>query len=167
MQAAEKLILHQQTLWLSPERCIYWEEQNALIVSDLHFGKTGHFRKSGIPVPQNIYKEDLQRLVNQIQHFKPSQLIVVGDLFHSVANKELELFLKWRNDFTSLHIQLIKGNHDILKKEWYNAANIMVTKDHLSIANFCFVHDINDSMFFCIHAKRLRLQKRSQKASHQ
>ena len=88
LQASQKLLLHKQTLWLSPERCIYWEEQKALIVSDLHFGKTGHFRKSGIPVPQNIYKEDLQRLVSQIQHFNASHLIVVGDLFHSVANKE-------------------------------------------------------------------------------
>ena len=30
---------------------MFWEEEKALIVSDLHFGKTGHFRKSGIAVP--------------------------------------------------------------------------------------------------------------------
>jgi DNA ligase-associated metallophosphoesterase len=145
VQVPEKLLLHQQTLWLSPERCIFWEEQNSLIVSDLHFGKTGHFRKSGIAIPQNVYKEDLQRLVDQLQYFKPAQLIVVGDLFHSAANKELELFLKWRNDFQSLHIELVKGNHDILKKEWYSSANISVTTDHLSLANFCFVHDIKEA----------------------
>jgi len=62
-----------------------------LIISDLHFGKTGHFRKSGIAVPQGVYKEDLQRLVSQIQYFQPSQLIIVGDFFHSQLNKELEL----------------------------------------------------------------------------
>jgi DNA ligase-associated metallophosphoesterase len=145
VQVPEKLLLHNQTLWLSPERCIFWEEQNSLVVSDLHFGKTGHFRKSGIAVPQNIYKEDLQRLVDQLQYFKPAQLIVVGDLFHSVANKELELFLKWRGDFESLHIELVKGNHDILKKDWYAAANISVTNDHLSLGNFCFVHDIKEA----------------------
>ncbi|MBC7864811.1 MAG: ligase-associated DNA damage response endonuclease PdeM [Bacteroidia bacterium] len=145
MQAAEKFLLLGQTLWLSPERCIYWEEQQALIVSDLHFGKTGHFRKSGIPVPQNIYKDDLQRLISQVQHFKPQQLIVVGDLFHSVANKELDLFQRWRNDLSALHIQLVKGNHDILKNEWYSSVSIEVTNDHLSVANFCFVHDITQA----------------------
>lgn len=145
MQVSEKLLLHQQTLWLSPERCIYWEDQNSLIVSDLHLGKTGHFRKAGIAVPQNLYKEDLQRLINQIQHFKPTRLIVVGDLFHSAMNKELELFLRWRQDFQSLQIDLIKGNHDILKEEWYADANISVSGSHLSIANFCFVHDINEA----------------------
>ena len=145
LQVSEKFSLHQQTFWLSSDRCIYWEEQQSLIVSDLHFGKTGHFRKSGIAVPQNVYKEDMQRLMDQLQFYKPQQLIIVGDLFHSVANKELEFFMKWRNDFQQLHFALVKGNHDILKTDWYTSANISVTDSHLNIANFCFVHDINEA----------------------
>jgi metallophosphoesterase superfamily enzyme len=121
-----KHTVKEQTLCLSPDRCVFWEEQKTLIVSDLHFGKTGHFRKSGIAVPQAVYKEDIQRLVNLLQFFKPQQMIVVGDFFHSHANKELDLFLKWRADFESLHIILVKGNHDILKAEWYQQANISV-----------------------------------------
>src|ERR1044072_3966761 len=119
MQAPVSYKLLRQQLWLSAHRCVFWEEESALIVSDLHFGKTGHFRKSGIAVPQNIYKEDLQRLITQLLYFKPAQLIIVGDLFHSTANKELEFFKKWRSDFNQLHIQLVKGNHDILKNDWY------------------------------------------------
>lgn len=142
MQAAERLLLHRQTLWLSVERSIFWEEQKALIISDVHLGKTGHFRKAGIAVPQNVYKEDLQRLLHLIQFYKPDQLLIVGDLFHSVANKELDWFMKWRNDFSQLNFQLIMGNHDILKKEWYSAASITTHPDHLQIDNFCFVHDI-------------------------
>lgn len=142
---AEKFSLHQQTFWLSTERCIFWEEQKSLIVSDLHFGKTGHFRKSGIAVPQSVYKEDLQRLVSLIQFYKPRQIIAVGDLFHSAANKELDFFLKWRNDFQQLHIRLVKGNHDILKKDWYSSADISVSDAHLNIGNICFVHDIAEA----------------------
>jgi DNA ligase-associated metallophosphoesterase len=145
LQASHRFILQQQTLWLSADRSIYWEEQQSLIISDLHFGKTGHFRKSGIAVPQSVYKEDMQRLVNQLQFYKPQQLVVVGDLFHSAENKELDFFKKWRNDFSHLHIQLVKGNHDILKKEWYCDASIAVTDDHFLIANFCFVHDIAEA----------------------
>src|ERR1051325_5912256 len=109
MQAPVLYKLNQQNLWLSAQRMVFWEEEKALIVSDLHFGKTGHFRKSGIPVPQSVYKEDLQRLVSQLQYFQPRQLIVVGDMFHSHANKELELFKKWRHDFPHLVIRLVKG----------------------------------------------------------
>jgi DNA ligase-associated metallophosphoesterase len=145
VQVSERFTLHEQTLWLSPDRCIYWEEQKSLIVSDLHFGKTGHFRKSGIAIPQTVYQEDMQRLLAQIQFYKPAQLLVVGDLFHSVLNKELDLFKKWRSDFSNLHIQLVKGNHDILKKEWYSEANIAVSDLHYHLGNFCFVHDIAEA----------------------
>jgi len=114
-----------------------------LIVSDLHFGKTGHFRKSGIPIPQSVYKEDLQRLVAQLQYFQPRQLIVVGDMFHSHANKELELFKKWRHDLPDLTIRLVKGNHDILQDKWYDELHIDTT-EQLHINGIAFTHDITD-----------------------
>ncbi len=132
------------TFSLSNDRCVFWEEEKMLFLSDLHFGKTGHFRKEGIAVPQAIYKEDLQRLVTQIKFFKPQQVVVIGDMFHSHANKELDLFKKWRNDFKSLPIQLIRGNHDVLKKDWYNDATISVIENSLQIGSFSFVHDITE-----------------------
>jgi uncharacterized protein len=75
--------IHQNNFWLSPDRSVFWEEENALIVSDLHIGKAGHFRKAGIPVSQRIYTEDLQRLLAAILLFKADRLIIVGDLSHS------------------------------------------------------------------------------------
>lgn len=136
--------IREQQLWLSSDRSVFWEEEKALIVSDLHFGKTGHFRKSGIAVPQTVYKEDLQRLVAQLQFFQPKQLIIVGDMFHSHANKELELFKKWRENFPEIDIHLIKGNHDILKDEWYSETGIRLNHDNLLVNHFHFIHDISE-----------------------
>lgn len=132
-------------MWLSPARCIFWEEEKLLILSDLHFGKSGHFRKSGIGIPQNIYKEDLQKLFSQIQFFQPTSIVIAGDLFHSHANKEIDFFLKWRNDFPGIEFILVKGNHDILKKSFYKDAGIVVHEKKLAIRNFCFTHDIADA----------------------
>ena len=137
--------LMQQNCWLSPERMLYWEDQQTLIVSDLHFGKTGHFRKEGIAVPQSVYKEDLQRLVSQLQFFKPKRLLVVGDMFHSRANKELDWFKKWRGDFPSLDIQLVMGNHDILQQQWYHEAGVQVNHEALAAPPFLFIHDNPDA----------------------
>ncbi|RXK57818.1 ligase-associated DNA damage response endonuclease PdeM [Lacibacter luteus] len=131
-----------QTLWLSPERCIFWEEERWLIVSDIHFGKSGHFRKAGIGIPQTVFKEDLHRLVTQIQFFKPAQLIVVGDFFHSHINNEIKLFEKWRNDLASLPIHLVKGNHDILEPNWYDANTIVVHETQLVNGPFAFMHEL-------------------------
>lgn len=142
-------------MWLSVERSVFWEEQKALIVSDLHFGKTGHFRKSGVAVPQTVYKEDLQRLVTLLNHFKPEKLIVVGDFFHSHANNELDWFRKWRENFPLLKVLLIKGNHDILKKDWYQQSDIEVINDRLLLDPFLFIHDKceddKDNYVFCGH----------------
>lgn len=142
MPSPYKLSFHEQTLWLSDQRCIFWEEDKSLILSDLHLGKTGHFRKAGIPVPQNVFKEDLHRLIAQLQYFKPDNLIIVGDLFHSHANKEMDLFLKWRNDIPDINIRLVKGNHDILSGKFYDSANIRVSDQNFLAFPFCFTHDI-------------------------
>ena len=132
------------TFLLSSDRCIFWEEEKILILSDLHLGKTGHFRKEGIAVPQAVLKEDLQRFVTLLQNFKPNKIFIIGDMFHSHANKELDFFLKWRKDFASLSMQLIKGNHDILKADWYVEAGIEVINEQLTVGNFIFAHDITD-----------------------
>ncbi len=128
---------------LTNGRSIFWEEEKILILSDLHLGKAGHFRKSGIGIPQTIFKDDMQRLVSQIQYFKPGQLLIVGDMFHSDANKEHELFLKWRNDFPKIAFALVKGNHDILEKSWYTTAGIQLYDEVLTINHFTFTHDIS------------------------
>ena len=133
-----------QQLWLSPHRCVFWEEERALILSDLHFGKTGHFRKAGIAIPQNVYKEDLQRLVTVIQYFQPSKIIIAGDLFHSKLNMELELFKKWRQDLSGIDIHLVLGNHDILHEKWYQKTGIIVHHKTLQAGPFLFCHDAND-----------------------
>ena len=140
-----KFDIRDEEFWLSPGKMIWHAAQKTLIIADLHFGKTGHFRKSGIPVPQNIFKQDLHELFAGIQFYKPEKLLIVGDMFHSHANKEVNMFLKWRNDIPGLQIRLIRGNHDILAKKFYAEANIEVTKQKLSVNNFCFTHDINET----------------------
>lgn len=128
---------------LTVNRTIFWEEERLLILSDLHIGKSGHFRKHGIGIPQNMFSEDLQRLVADIQFYKPLKLIIVGDLFHSHSNLEHDLFLKWRNDLLHIEMHLVMGNHDILKKEWYTEASIIVHDCSLTIGDFVFTHDIS------------------------
>lgn len=135
-------IIQNQTLWLHPERCIYWEEAKTLLLADLHLGKSGHFRKAGIGIPQSAFKEDMQRLTSLLQHYQPQQLIVVGDLFHSHNNKEHDFFVRWRQAFAQLTITLVPGNHDILEMVFYTTAGLQVSPIVLEQSPFCFVHDV-------------------------
>ncbi|HMJ47667.1 MAG TPA: ligase-associated DNA damage response endonuclease PdeM [Ferruginibacter sp.] len=142
----------ENTFLLTANRTVFWEDEKALIISDLHLGKSGHFRKSGIAIPQNMFREDMQRFLSEIQFFQPAKVIIVGDLFHSNINKEMDLFLKWRNDISSISIHLVKGNHDILKREWYQKAGMEVHEDSLKLKKFVFTHDItgcDESELYC------------------
>lgn len=141
-----KILLGNDVFWLTPQRTLFWENEKTLIVADLHLGKTGHFRKSGIAVPNRVYKEDLQVLLHQILFFKTERLLIIGDMTHSVQNKELELFQRWRTDFSLLEILLIKGNHDILSDRWYEETRIQTFNEELVIKDFCFRHDKSKSI---------------------
>ena len=107
----------------------------------LVLGKTGHFRKSGIPIPTTVYQNDLHRLLNLIQYFQPRNIIFVGDLTHSHENMELNLFKKWRNDLEHIEMHLVKGNHDILSSKWYEEAGLQIHHPYLSKGPFEFIHD--------------------------
>lgn len=155
MQNPVPYIVQNNTFWVSPERCLFWEEQNTLIIADMHLGKSGHFRKSGIAIPQSVYKADLQRLMAQLYLFKVDRLIIAGDLTHSTVNKELDLFIKWRKDFSLLHIDLVKGNHDILEDGWYEDANIKVSNWKLLEPPFIFLHDLKSEKKLTEQEKKL------------
>lgn len=144
MSSFIKHTINQNDFILNSNRTIFWEQEKILIISDLHLGKTGHFRKAGIGVPATIMKEDMQRFVAAIQFYKPSLVVIVGDLFHSVENKEHELFLKWRTDLQHLPMLLVKGNHDIVPATWYKNAGIETAERIWRRNNFLFVHHIQD-----------------------
>ena len=142
MNALVAYSIDENNFIVSPERVLYWEDRKTLIIADLHAGKTGHFRKSGIAIPQKVFREDLQRLLTQVLFFKADELIIVGDFSHSKSNQELDLFVRWRHDLSSLKISLVKGNHDILQDKWYEEAQIEISDWELGIGNFLFRHDL-------------------------
>jgi len=125
---------------LSEHRVIFWEEKKNIIASDLHLGKSGHFRKSGIAIPQEIMKQDLMRLFHLFQHFTANRIIVVGDMFHSHSNKEMEWFSRWRKDLQNIEWLLVQGNHDVLHNDWYTENGIHVV-DLFVEDNLLFTHE--------------------------
>lgn len=133
---------HGQRLVLSPERCLYWEDQKTLILSDMHIGKAAHFRKSGIAIPQQVFQEDLHRLFQQIHFFSPKHIVVTGDLFHSEANLEHDWFSKWRSELKGIEFTLVKGNHEILRNDVYENLGIKLVRHELHIHPFNFSHEL-------------------------
>jgi uncharacterized protein len=131
-----------QTLRLSAERCIFWEEQKVLLLSDMHIGKVAHFRKSGIAIPSQLFHEDILRLTGMVNYFNPRTLLVTGDFFHSSANGEHQFFGDWRASLTDTRILLVRGNHEVLPNQSYADLGIEVVGKEYHIPPFSFVHEM-------------------------
>lgn len=93
----------------------YSPVHSALFVADVHLGKAAAFRKLGVPVPSGTTDENLQRLTQAIDLFKPERLFILGDFIHAETSHSPELSEKlkhWRAMHSQLGVWLIKGNHD-------------------------------------------------------
>lgn len=148
----EDITIHNEILTLTNQRALVWQREQTLVVSDLHIGKTAHFRKAGIAIPAIILHNDLERLKSLIDHFEIKTVLIVGDLFHAGKNKDIDVFQVWMQQFESISFELIKGNHDRLSKAFYESLKIELFQEYKEVLPFRFVHDSNhcEEAVFCI-----------------
>ncbi|WP_411894978.1 ligase-associated DNA damage response endonuclease PdeM [Winogradskyella sp. A2] len=147
----EHIIIQNEEFILTNQRAIYWKKEDALILSDIHIGKTAHFRHHGIPIPDDILQKDLERLKHLIIHFKVRKLLIVGDLFHAETNSDMETFKLWLHQYKGLSLVLIQGNHDRQSKQLMDDLDIEVVPK-LEIGPFTLIHEHeeNDSNSYTI-----------------
>lgn len=110
----QKISFLETELYLLPERAIYIQEFNLLLLSDVHLGKSETFQQAGVPISSSINQSNLERLQKLWRQFQPKQIWILGDLFHARRGISDELLQIWQNfvDTMDATIHLILGNHD-------------------------------------------------------
>lgn len=138
---------------LHSDRAVYWPEQEAILIADLHLGKSEHFRKNGIAVPTTLH-DNLNTLKELIDYFSASRVIILGDLFHSVYNEAWETVIEFVGEHDDIEFLLIQGNHDILDTSEYNRSGIKCVGPVFEIDNVVLSHDLIDDLpadRYCLH----------------
>ncbi len=139
--ATKKISIQNEIFILTNQRAAFREQGKALILSDLHIGKTAHFRKNGIALSNHIMKSDLERLSALIEYFQPDKFIVVGDLLHAGDNSDVDEFCTWRSQYPDLQFYLVEGNHDRISASLEKKLCLDFKADLLEIDGFTFIHD--------------------------
>jgi DNA ligase-associated metallophosphoesterase len=67
---------------LDPAGALYWPEEGALIVSDLHLEKGSSFAARGVLLPPYDTAATLARLAHVVARYAPRLVIALGDSFH-------------------------------------------------------------------------------------
>ncbi len=132
-----------ERLTLLPEKMIWLESRQTLLVADTHFGKANTFRRVGIPVPEAMTISMLTRLSGVIEAWKAKRLLVLGDFIHSAVpgkeNFEADL-LRWRDECPDLEILLVLGNHDRGQQQLFERLSIGVVNEPHVEKPFAFCH---------------------------
>ncbi|HXG69342.1 MAG TPA: ligase-associated DNA damage response endonuclease PdeM [Gemmatimonadaceae bacterium] len=104
-----------QSVWLLPERAVYWEERRTLLIADPHWGKAATFRAEGIPVPSGTTGDGLTRLRAMTERYPTRRIVFLGDFLHARAGRSeqmLAALARWRADCPDVELLLVRGNHD-------------------------------------------------------
>lgn len=128
-----------ESFYLLPQKAIYRPFLQQLILSDLHLGKTTHFRKQGIALPVNSYLKDFEKLDFLLRTWQPLSVLFLGDLFHSIYNREWLRFKALLQEYYQIKFVLVEGNHDILQAQEYNVSNLFKT-EFIVEEHFIFSH---------------------------
>ncbi|WP_313024949.1 ligase-associated DNA damage response endonuclease PdeM [Pseudomonas lopnurensis] len=131
-------------LWLLADKAIYWPEQRALLIADIHLGKAAAYRRLGQPVPHGTTENNLRRLDALLARYACRQLIFLGDFLHAPESQvpaTLARLAEWRARQAQLAVTLIRGNHDRRAGDPPAALAITVIDEPLLQGPFALQHE--------------------------
>ncbi|MBS7655236.1 metallophosphoesterase [Candidatus Bathyarchaeota archaeon] len=132
---------------ITPFPALILEEgkEKTLVISDLHIGFEASLAKQGIHIPSQTSKM-LKLMLKLIKISKPSSIIILGDLKHTIARVEVEE----RRDIPSFlnevsmkveNIKLIPGNHDGgVKPLLPSSVEILPSSGFIAQENIALIH---------------------------
>ncbi|MCW2307087.1 ligase-associated DNA damage response endonuclease PdeM [Rhodobium gokarnense] len=100
---------------LHPSGALFWPEEGALVVADLHFEKGSSFARHGMLLPPYDTAVTLDLLADVIAFYAPKIVVALGDSFHDRAAPD-RLPEPYRERLAALQAGRewiwIAGNHD-------------------------------------------------------
>ncbi|MEN1728463.1 MAG: ligase-associated DNA damage response endonuclease PdeM [Pseudomonadota bacterium] len=129
---------------LLPDRAVWWPDQSALLVADVHLGKDQVFRRQGLAVPAGVLQQDLDRLDLLLEETEAERLIILGDWIHApphVDDDWPDQIGHWRADRSDIEIDLVLGNHDRDLALWLHQWQIDGHEEVLEVDGVLLMHE--------------------------
>ena len=121
---------------------------NALLVADLHLGKSASFRAGGVPVPEGVDQTILENLTVALETTAASQVFFLGDLIHdrdSMTPTLIAKFTHWREAHSKIDMTLVRGNHDRHVRQFPEPWVLQETTSSF-IGPFQLLHETSNSL---------------------
>lgn len=106
------------TLRLHADGSLFLPEHNAVLIADVHLGKSAYFRREGIPTPKGVHRSGMAKLAAALQRYPEATVYLLGDLFHGTQNDETAELRRLVASLPQKAIYLVVGNHDYDVPNW-------------------------------------------------
>jgi DNA ligase-associated metallophosphoesterase len=129
---------------LHAERALFWRRERTLFVADVHLGKAAAFRAGGVALPRGTTSSDLARLASLVARTGAQRLVVLGDFIHAADARVDAIdsaFRGWRETHRSLHVTIVRGNHDLRAGDPPPDWNVQVVDAPHPLAPFLACHE--------------------------
>ncbi len=103
-----------KTFWADKSGALFWPDEGALIVADLHLEKGSSFAERGAFLPPYDTRSTLGRLRRVVEHFDPNIVVALGDSLHD-ANAAERICAE---DLEIIHELLKSGKVDFAGEYW-------------------------------------------------
>lgn len=132
------------------DRCLYWKEEEVLVVGDLHLGYEENLSNSGVNLPSRQFDEsyELFERVFSVVGGKLKKIILLGDVKHyfgGVLKSEFGDFygivnLLKKNLYVGGKIVIVKGNHDNILGPVVSDYDFVELVDYYVLGGVAFLH---------------------------
>jgi len=138
-QCAVKINFMGNSFILDPSGCLYWQEEELLVISDLHLEKgSSYAAKKSLFIPPYDTQATLETLALRILNWQPKTVISLGDSFH-----DEDAARRLPNSYKQHLSQLmqgrewiwVSGNHDPLPPK--DLGGSFCEEIHIGNLNFC------------------------------
>lgn len=125
--------IRQQACWLSPQRCLFWEEKATLVVGGFQLGRVSESNEQ----PERI--SSLDRLQEQFLAFKASRVVLIGE-FPLPENKQyLEDFIQWRKRYQTLIVEFVGARSSPTTESLFASLGIRMIRGAMADGPFVWI----------------------------
>jgi putative SbcD/Mre11-related phosphoesterase len=152
--------LDRHTSLVTPWPALILEDEETLVVADIHLGMEEQKEAEGIHVPRGVYSDISNAILKPLQETGASRVVLLGDVKHEFGRP---LYVEWAAtkklikalEDIKVRIDVVRGNHDnyiiyILKER-----GIPLHQPYLELGRYTLLHGHLGPESLPIGAKRI------------
>ncbi len=124
---------------------LFFQDQQCLVLSDLHIGYESALKEKGVFLPQASYGHMKGVIEELIEATRPKTVVLLGDLKHEFGKPSPQEWIEVQDLLSTLlgkglKVHVVRGNHDNYVLSILRRFNVALHEPTLVLGDYLFAH---------------------------